>query len=397
MSDLHDLANPTEETPEDIAKVEIKKQQVEKAKSQEDLKLLYKNFKQKYLKKLFLALGIAVTASIFLIWILSKLFSPDTVIAPESVTEIAEEVPQTQESTVKYRKFDGHQYFFYVPESYGFLNRTRNDDLNEVVFSDDKLDNVFILQEFEADNDNEETLDSIYAYVATTVPPKEKTEVEINGNKFKRRVYEECLNEASNSASSDTSCINGIWYTTYLNGLVIIFYTSQETSKIVEENILSTFTKNVVDKSALTDDYIKSALSSIKNKLQARYKFGTPIKTEERENVTQLTWRASNENELVMDFNISKVPVSANGSFDYGLSYDLMNSGELNGLIANAIYIEFTKETDILKKNPKAVIYVDDHIPNDNYWEIAVNDPASEINIGNYKSRKDTYDISSAE
>jgi hypothetical protein len=396
MSELHNLSAPTEESSEEISKKVEQKQQIDKAQAVKELKTFLYNFKQKYLGKLFLSLGIAVTVCIFLIWIGGKLFSPDTETPPTNVTEVTQEVSETPDNTVKYTKFDGHQYFFYIPEDYGFLNRTRNDDLNEVVFSHSDKSVAFVLQEFEADNDSEETLDSIYAYIATTVPPDENIEVKIGDNTFKRRLYKNCSQNSENTEiqHSGQVCVNQIYYSTYINGLVIIFNTSSAWGEPMENTVLNTFAKNVIDSQVLTDEYIQAKLPSSKNKLQAHFIFGTPIKTELKNNFTEISWQSVPGYKLILEFDPSKLLTRATGLYDNSLSFNLLD--KINDKAANAIYKNLNNgeiKQKVLDPNPNAKIYIDDHISGDNYWEVTISSPDSEISLGAYKFDKTTNQL----
>ncbi len=379
MSDLNDLSAPIEESQEEISKKEVKIKQIEKTKVKEDLKKSLQNFKQKYSKKLLLSLGIAVTVCVIIIFALSQLFSPPVDDWPENKQGTPKEGTSiNQEDSIKYTKFDGHQYFFYFPENYGFLNRTRNDDLNEVVFSYENGETAFLLQEFEADNDNEETLDSIYSYIVTTLPPDENTEIKFGENTFKHRVYKVCITPEAETgeALSEPYCGEGYtYYSIYINGVIIIFEILNLTDNNIGESLFPTFAKNVVTPQVLSDEYISTKLPTIKNKLQAHFAFGVPLQVEEKPgNITEISWQTTGELKIILGFDSSKLLVYSHGVYNDKFKFDMEDG--ISNSTASVAYENLMAnpgiKNEILKKNPVAHFFMDDNITEDSFWEVKI-------------------------
>lgn len=404
MSELHNLSAPIEDTPEDIQQKELKQKEISKNQSREDLLNLIRKFKEKYLKKLFLALGIAVTICIILIWALSKLLPQPENNSPKQPVEDqpAESASETNTQNIKFIKFEGHQYSFYVPEGYSFLNRTRNDDLNEVVFQDNNGARAFVLQEFEANNDNEETLDSIYAYISTTLPPSENSEITIGENTFKHRIYKSCLEivESNREATdSNTECLEGKdYYSIYINGIIIIFETTDSKNKELEEKILNTFSKNLIDTQVLTEEYIYAKLPTVKNKLQSLFAFGAPIKKPANREKFDLTWQtAIKDLTIKLTFSNSDELITADGIIKNKFSYDLLSAIEFKeAVVSQERAYDLLMESKYGEKSKTGNIQITSDPLNENLWNIKVS--ASEedggLLIGEYNIDKTTGKIS---
>lgn len=378
MSDLHNLSAPIEDTPEETSQKQEVQKKVQSNQSKEDVKKIIAAFKERYMKKLFLSLGIAVTVCIVLIVVISQLSSQNTESLPENTQQIEETTTNSEsESSTKFIKFEGHQYFFYVPENFSFLNRTRNDDLNEIVFSYDTGETAFILQEFEADNHNEETLDSIYAYIFTTLPADENTEVKIGENVFKKRVYKGCPapEETTESNSVINDCIESkTYYSTYVNGIIIIFETNTNSpDQNIAETILTTYSPNLIDSEILTKEYAYSKIPSIENKLEALYALGIPLNKEESPLHTNLTWETTEGLKVQLTFDTADRLIALEGSYEGQYRFNLLDDIANESIPTNipAAYGTLISSVDI-DIDANSDVFIAEDPSNDNFWIITV-------------------------
>jgi len=111
MSDLHNLSAPTEDTPEEISQKDTVKKDVQKNQSKEDMKKIIEAFKERYMKKLLLSIGIAVTVCVVLIVAISQLWPQNEESIPENSQQAEESTTITEsEGSTKFIKFEGHQF-----------------------------------------------------------------------------------------------------------------------------------------------------------------------------------------------------------------------------------------------------------------------------------------------
>lgn len=356
MSDsLHDLTSPAEEKKVGT-NVEENKPSDTKQSDPPQIKIPQEVFDtthqtlMKFIRLVFVLGGVlfVLTAIAF--------FIVEYYLPTEAIQETHEsqpiEAPSLKEA-VKFRRYDGGQYSFYLPESYSFVETVYTGNRKQVSFRDESGKPIFDIKEYEWSGPNDISLSN--ALKTYQFPNSQE------------QIYEETYNTETQellkvkySTCEDETCERELIQTGYgssIDGIYVLIINTGLDERTFEESILKTFSARRADPKMLTADKVRETLSPDITFNEVLREFGMPEIIQD-ENATTLSYELSDDSIIGMGFDADGKLYTAFNEFPDAF-LDLM-SGNDSSITSYDAYIEVKNSRGLgdLRRSNAQLYYV---------------------------------------